>query len=249
MPELALRSDVFSVSRGRLLTALAFGLLIGLAGLAGILSLARAHAPTEATGPTAAQILRASILPIEEFYADNGTYTGMNARQLTSYDLWNGVVVRFARGDHYCIQTSTKPVYSRAGSLAPVKRGPCTRSAALSATKAHDGVPPEVPKPNEWLSVPVVQGRIGTALAAPVIASRAMLTYWLDHGSYVGATPRLLAERYGRTTPLWLAFHVGFATATSYCVWSTVVGVAYHRIGPGGHVRPGSCPSSVGRQR
>ena len=96
------------------------------------------------------------LLPVEEFRTDNGSYAGMNLRLIARYELnadWTGARLVMVSRERYCIERDVRPVVSRAGSLAPIVSGPCTRAATMAAPLAHDDVPPDLPATADLLPV------------------------------------------------------------------------------------------------
>ncbi|WP_411277384.1 type IV pilin protein [Gaiella sp.] len=74
---------------------------------------------------TAAQAnVRSAVPAVEAYYADNGTYVGMNATTLTAIDAAVSATVISAAAATYCIRATS-------GSFSYYKNGP---AAAISAT-------------------------------------------------------------------------------------------------------------------
>jgi hypothetical protein len=255
------------------LAVVALTLLIGCAGFA----LAATEKQRQAS--TRALFVRRQIAtwlaPVEEYRSDNGSYSGMSIARLDSYaPLFPvespGARLRFVGADRYCIELGISSVYSRAGSLAPIVPGPCTRKATLAAPLAHDGRPPDlpttpeiiVPRPPAWGKEPF--GRLWELAQA---ARWTFQSYWLEHhGSYQGLTAAAVEAAYPPPLP-WRSWSsapvrmtIALATRRTFCatfrsenMTSSFYGpsgliktVRYPNVsvslhGPSGRVTPGSC--------
>ncbi len=178
---------------------------------------------------TARRQIASWLLPIEEFRTDNGSYAGMTVDLLQRYSQlvdWTGATLRYVSADRYCIERRVRPIFSRAGSLAPIDGGPCTRAHTQAAPLAHDGSPPDLPPVPEIISAGpppwAKQGNYEGAWLKAQLIRAPLETYWLQNGgSFAGASPAVLADS-GLLPAAFLA-KVSVDTATAHHACLTIV--------------------------
>ncbi len=240
--------------RQRTPTVAAVVLIVSL-GLAGAGLAVAARTAQSATAQTKArQQLAQSLVPIEQFRADNGSYAGMTLALLSRYvGVWGMTIpvkVAFASPDRYCLETIHPPILSRAGSLAAIVSGPCTRAAIMAAPLAHDSTPPDMPKPYDtstgapghpprWAT-----DRTGLLWHLAEGTRPLMQGYWLEHGaSFEGATSADLRQTYGwlPSLPWHIGIEIVSATQSAYCATLTLQGATLSLHGPRGRVTIGGC--------
>lgn len=168
--------------------------------------------------------VRSAIPVIEAYYADEGTYVGMTLKKLHDrYDSSiRNVAIRRATKTGYCVQnTGSRPTYHFNGPAGPLRTGPCgTRGSVVPRDGGTNG------------SSPSSSAAANVRGAVPAIEA-----YWADHGTYAGMTLAKLQQIDAGIR----AISIAYATATRYCIQSTVGSVTYHYAGPAGPAAPGPC--------
>lgn len=224
-------------------------LLVGVTGI-GLAATARsqyaAHRDSEARRQIASW-----LLPIEEFRSDNGSYSGMSVALLRRYSAvvdWSGVTLRYVGRDRYCIERQTRPIFSRAGSLAPIERGPCTRTRTQAAPLAHDGLPPDLPLVPEILFAGrppwAMDGDWQAAWSEAEFMRAPLESYRLENGGSFAGASRAALVRTG-LAPLFVfvvaAVSVDSATARAACLTVIDKTATVSLTEPAGVVRLGRC--------
>jgi hypothetical protein len=240
----------------RALTVAAVSLIaaVGLVG-ATLAGAARTEALASAR-TTARQQLASWVVPVEQFRADNGGYAGMTTELVARYlpiggpdETWGDPEIAFASRNRYCIEWKTPPIFSRAGSLAPIVSGPCTRAATMAAPVAHYSSPPGIPMPasdtvfNNANRPPWAVGPRGYLWLLAKLTRPLMQGYWFEHGgTFDGATGTELLRTYGSP---WFGLHpdleIVTTTRTTYCATISFRGTTVALNGPSRRVTIGGC--------
>jgi type II secretory pathway pseudopilin PulG len=190
------------------------------------------------------------LLPIEEFRTDNGSYAGMTVDLLRRYSSlvdWTGATLSYVSRDRYCIERRVPPIVSRAGSVAPIEGGTCSRERTQTAPLAHDGVPPDLPFVSEILSAgpppwATADGDRKVAWLKAELMREPLETYWLQNGgSFAGANPAALADT-GLAPPAFFStLSVDTATAHTACLTIVDNTATVSLTEPAGVVHLGRC--------
>lgn len=158
------------------------------------------------------------------YRSEHGTYRGLTPRWIDrNMRAKLGVRVLRATRTSYCLEARSRwrNVFQN-GPTARISRGTCARPRAGTPIPRRKKPPPP----------PVSQAQANVRLAA-----LATFAYYADNGGYQGMTLEKLRV-YDRSIDVTVVR----ATATTFCIESTVGGTSAFMNGPDADVAPGRCP-------
>ncbi len=186
-------------------------------------------ARARASDSTARANLRIILPAIQAYGADHGGYTNLTFDDLRTYNAsLNEALYSFGSpanltATSYCIHsTYGGETWRKFGPGAEIEKAPCPDASGGGGGLGGGS------------------GTLSAAEASVQAVVNAVDKYHAERGSYAGMT---VAELQAYDPSLDAAEdRVVAATATTYCVESTVDGATWHRNGPGASIEKGSCP-------
>ena len=181
----------------------------------------------ESDDAQAAATLRAAHPAIAAYYQDHNTYAGMTPAKLRArYDSTVAKIsIVKASKNAFCVEATGGSRVFMSGPVGELMLGSCDDP---SGAKPYD--PPQSIESSESLTPT-------QSLRASIPAIEA---YHQDHNAYSGMTPAKLRKEYDSGLP---NIEIVQAVQKAYCIEIEVDGERAFTAGPGGEIRPGTCPS------